>query len=144
MPTELHYDAENDLMHTRAFGRVTKEDLLRHPSAQIEKLPQEGAHLYELLDARDVEGVDVSILGIVAHVPKMFSQLRHFDGVSLAILSNEDWVYGQANQLAALFARSSVRIRVFRVESQAMAWLDDQRAARNAVIEASARRAGGA
>ena len=144
MPTELHYHEESDLMHTRAFGRVVKEDLLGHPAAQIASFPQEGAHLYELLDAREVEGVDVSILGIVAHVPRMFSQLRYFDGVSLAILSDEDWVYGQANQLAALFARSSVRIRVFRVEAEAMAWLDDQRAARNALIEAEARSAGGA
>lgn len=127
MATELHYDSENDLMHTRATGRVTLDDLVNHPKAQIEQCPEKGRLLFELLDAREVDGIDASILSLVAHVPKMLGDLRHFKGIRLAILSDEDWVVGQANQLAALFARSSVRICVFRVKPEAMKWLDEQR-----------------
>ena len=128
MSTDVSYDCESGLMHTRAFGTLTIDDLADHPKKQIAAAPEKLRMVYELLDAREIETIAATNLMLVPFVPKMLGELKRFDGIRLAILCDEDWVAGQANQLAALFMRSIVVVRVFRRKDEALAWLKEQRA----------------
>ncbi len=122
MPITYEVDRGTSLVRSRATGVVTLEELRQH----VERLANEPAlrgPLREIWDGRDVERFTLTaaeIRGLVEHTHLL---RRRIGELCVAIVSNDDVIYGLGRlaQVAAEFL--PVELRPFRDIDAAERWM---------------------
>lgn len=126
MPASFRIDPVDHLIHSRAWGALTDDDIvsnraemIRHPDFR-----SDGSQIYDFTEVTDVH---VTVAGI-----RELAQRSAFSPTARrAIVVATDVAYGMARMYALLSNRSEEHFRIFRDAGKALAWLhhEDQRRA---------------
>lgn len=113
-------DRDLRLVRTRYHGEVWDADL-KTAHEELSSAGQLGEGWRQLIDLGDVTGGDLPSAA-VAHFARMLPIFQ--PSSRRAIVAPHDVLYGMARMYAARRRASAGEVRVFRVRSEALRWLD--------------------
>ena len=119
MPITYRIDPHARLVRTTVTGVVTDADLIAHKD-RLNSDPAFGPGMSELSDVTNVHRLDVTSQGVRTLVWHDDRHSRRFAGHKLAIVANEDVVYGMARMYQT---QSSADVGVFRSLQEALSFL---------------------
>lgn len=122
MPFTYRIDSERGVVYATATGTVTDDDVTKL-KADIAADPAFRPGMVELSDLRGIEDLQVSPEGISRFA--MMDQ-QHADDQAdfkLALVANEDLVYGMARMYQMSTGPNPQQVSVFRSVEEAEAWL---------------------
>lgn len=127
MPVSYDYDEENRYLHTRFWGVVTDDDIVRQARAVAEDVRVKPG-TKELVDLSGVEGVEASSQSLRSIVYYDLRGSEKFHGHKTAIYAPEDLPFGMSRIYEALsdVSEAPSRIRVFRTIEEARGWLEEK------------------
>ena len=120
MPITYQIDPDAHLVRTTATGVVVDADLQAHED-QLAADPAFEPALAQLVDGRHIERLAVSAEGIQQFVTHEGRHAERFANHRVAILADENVVYGMARMYQTL---SGLNVGVFRTLHEAMAFLE--------------------
>ena len=118
MPAEFKIDDERGLIVSRAFGRVTDEDLQRHQQVLRADAAFDPRYdqLWDFLDVTEIAVSDEAI--------REFARARSFEPEARrALVAGSDLGFGLARMFATLHDDAPEEVQVFRSLEEARAWL---------------------
>jgi hypothetical protein len=125
MPVIYTIDAREKVIRTQCVGNVTPEEVIDH-FRSVERDPDSADHLDVLLDLSDLTSLPESkqFPAVVAEINRIRKRIR-FD--VCAIVATTDVVFGMLRIFEVMAEEYFRAIRVFRVASDAEAWLMSER-----------------
>jgi hypothetical protein len=119
MAMSYRIDPARRLVHCRAWGTLTREDLHDHYRGLVID-PHFEPHFQQFGDLREVDAISVD-RATIAEVAK----LPVFDaGVRRAIVAPSDFAFGIGRMFATYAESADQNVRVFREIDEAREWLD--------------------
>ena len=119
MPITYRIDRDAWLVRTFAHGVLTDADVLAHKD-ELAADPAFEPGMNQLSDVRGIERLDVTTNGIRQFVAHDARHAERFAGHRMAIVANEDVVFGMARMYQTM---SDVNVGVFRSIEEALAFL---------------------
>ena len=122
MPIEYWFDADRQLLVTRAAGRMTDSEILGYMRRLTEDTSwPSGADGF--VDAREIEGFEVTseAIGLASLVAT--EREDRFSGSRWAVVTDLDAVFGMTRMYTIRRDPESYEVGVFRDVPSALAWL---------------------
>lgn len=128
MPIDIQIDTLRQRIMTRAYGRLTGDDLrdyYRRLHVHPDYLPNM-AELWDASEVNDLVGLDAGDVRDFSMFTELYTD--HGTPVPVAIVAPGDVAYGLARMYEMLQTNSINRLRVVRGRDEAEAWLSEAEA----------------
>ena len=122
LPISYRIDREQNVVRTTASGILTDEDVLSHKRALLND-PAFTVDLCELSDVRAVTDLRVTPAGVRAMVSLDAAQAVKLHAYRLAIVTEQEAVFGMARMYQTLTERNVSHVGVFKSYHEAATWL---------------------
>ena len=120
MPIHFHYDPHVGILFTRAEGRLTFDEILRHLNRERKTKRVAFPEVFDATQAStDATGEQVRVI-----VQRMIDMGRQGAFGPTAVITTNDVVFGMARMLAILSElESGPKVQVFRTFDEGLDWL---------------------
>ena len=120
MPESFSIDTDRGVVHCRAWGRFTSEELMAHYT-RMRAHPEFDPGFRQLGDLRDVEEFDITTATVEAA-----AELPTFTpGTRRALVASETVQFGLARMFGSFAELNGQEVRVFRDYDEAVRWLTE-------------------
>ncbi|MBM2838107.1 MAG: hypothetical protein HW415_732 [Deltaproteobacteria bacterium] len=122
MPINYRIDLRQNMIWTTVTGILTDGELLEHKQ-KIVRDPDFRPGMRELSDVRNVEQIDITSEGVQRFVAQDADDVLLLRNHRIAIVAQEDVVFGMARMYAMMTEKYLGDVMVFRDMEDAIAWL---------------------
>jgi hypothetical protein len=122
VPLSYRIDPDQKAIFTIALGTLTDDELLEH-KRRLREDPRLSKGMVELSDIRGIDRLAVTPEGIQRFVMQDELDAEVFQDYKLAIVVNQDVVFGMGRMYEMMTSRNLPDVRIFREMDQAREWL---------------------